>query len=1134
MDKKLKDMRYRLFFLLLSLLCVGQAVCQDMIPIPYSFGFEDGSEINNWVLNSTKQGNDTTFDRWMTGNLESYEGHKSLYISCDTGKTVKYGTRPNIAVTYRRLEFPIPAGQTGHYDVSFNWKGMGVEGQTGLWVCVLGGRDSVSIPDKGVLPAWVKASARLPMLVGQTKWNQASFNLDIISGREVKIAFIWQNMNTDPDAFQPWGGCVDNIQITSRNCFKPYELGVDAVCDTIHVSWKGTSENYELEWRQRGGKMWRKMKVKSSSVSQTTVADIVGVEEGAYDVRVRGICATDTSAYVYDNTAVVFCPEKHCINYVDLSSPQTRCEVGQAGSANFTVSGAVDYGPDDKYSRHTVCWTQDQYDPRTKNQLRTIPEGEFASVRLGNWNNGGEAEAISYEYTVDSAAASILLLKYAVVLEDPGHEKEQQPAFKLEILAPDGSLVDNDCGEVHFEADINRPGWHPVGDELVWKDWTTVGYNLGKYDGQTLTIRLTTQDCTMTAHYGYAYFTLGCTKGQITGNSCGDEPFISLSAPEGFRYSWYNMDKPEFSSEERTIEVPSNDITTYYCDCTFDEPGMEMCVFTLNTLLFPRFPKADFDVEFEYSDCQGRVKLNNRSAVVTRIDGVETVLEDEACQTFYWDIDNSAWNEDEPHIVTSEVSPSFAIPDFATRIPVSLIAGIAGDKCQDDTLYYIDVPQIGVNRDTVRMDTCPGNPVLWGSDKNSQLLMKSGTYYDSLKNRYGCDSIMVLELNVWPQPEDSLVYDTICFGDVYEWDGVRYTEANYPTKGHELWTENGHGCDSVVKLFLHVHPEVRFEVRKKDPGNVPGSGVIEIVPDETLTGWSYAVNGVPGGELTGLDGGEYLIEVYNEYGCKGDTVVQLYAEPLDVVVGAVEDVCFGDREVTVPYVVNSGAAERYSVDYNQAAHKAMFVDVDSAELEADRVLLTVPDGCAPGVYAATVAFYDVMGGERVFPIDFAVRYDSAIVVQKWNDVLALLDSAGNGGYSFSQYQWYRNDVPIGGATSSYYYVEGEDLSADDSYYVVVRRRSDGVELSTCPIVPEVRSGFAPTISVSRQQGASRCVVVADGGEEFVVDVYTSVGQWVSRWVSTGGRAEVELLRQGGVYVLRVYSEGFEVVRKVVI
>jgi hypothetical protein len=68
---------------------------------------------------------------------------------------------------------------------------------------------------------------------------------------------------------------------------------------------------------------------------------------------------------------------------------------------------------------------------------------------LGNWNADGEAESMTYAFTVDSAQQGILLIKYAVVLEEPGTSCGD-PGFKMVVLDSLGNEVDEICGKADF------------------------------------------------------------------------------------------------------------------------------------------------------------------------------------------------------------------------------------------------------------------------------------------------------------------------------------------------------------------------------------------------------------------------------------------------------------------------------------------------------------------------------------------------------------------------------------------------------------------------------------------------------------------------------------------------------------
>lgn len=201
---------------------------------------------------------------------------------------------------------------------------------------------------------------------------------------------------------------------------------------------------------------------------------------------------------------------------------------------------------------------------------------------------------------VDTAESSVLLLKYMPVLEAPDHDPEENPRMKLEVFINDSISVET-CAEADFNADdvviighglkpeAEAEGWHitpyhgaaGMNTDVVWKEWTTVGVNLNKpqYEGRTMTIRLTTLDCTRGLHFGYVYFTLDCTEGKLMMQQNGAD--YEFTAPEGFVYRWYrvsdngshNVKKvvPEnkILSREQSFTIHADDGETYAVDCMF-------------------------------------------------------------------------------------------------------------------------------------------------------------------------------------------------------------------------------------------------------------------------------------------------------------------------------------------------------------------------------------------------------------------------------------------------------------------------------------------------------------------------------------------------------------------------------------
>ena len=385
------------------------------------------------------------------------------------------------------------------------------------------------------------------------------------------LIFVWRSPNAWEKYVVPEPMWVDNNQITSSDCRKPTDLDVVGMCDTLKVSWKGTGvDAFHFEYRPAGSLKWR-----GKTITKEHNIVISDLKEGAYDVRVRGITGKDTSAWVTYNGAICYCPDRHCINFVELDRPGVICEIGEASNplkgrphieptlVGSNNAGPIDYGSNSKHSRHTIHWKQNEFDPRIGGTLlRTVPKDALASMRLGNWQGGGEAEGVMFDYTVDTTDASILLLRYAVVLEAPNHGPTQDPYFKLEILDYSGDPVSGKCGTFDFTPTRDKDAWNRSGD-YVWRDWTSIGVNLTPYHGQTIQLHLITQDCCMSKHFGYAYFTLDCAHAEISTESCSSSPYMEMVAPEGFDYIWTrDDDRDEVVGNERTLRVDIGDTHT--------------------------------------------------------------------------------------------------------------------------------------------------------------------------------------------------------------------------------------------------------------------------------------------------------------------------------------------------------------------------------------------------------------------------------------------------------------------------------------------------------------------------------------------------------------------------------------------
>ena len=251
-----------------------------------------------------------------------------------------------------------------------------------------------------------------------------------------------------------------------------------------------------------------------------------------------------------------------CPDFTDLTSSNVTCQYGMFGDP-FQFTGIA-------FGRHTVI-TQQGSDPNTGYQLPFLPPGENRVVKLGNEQVGAEAEAVTYQFTVDPDRA-ILLLKFAVVFEDPGHPFPDQPRFVVRVLNSVGQLVES-CAEYDVTAAGDIPGFYTSGRRVRWRPWTNVGIDLSDYAGQQVRVQFVTYDCAWYGHSGYAYFTASCISNKLALNGC-DGSQVTLVAPSGFEsYQWDNGSTSTTATYTINGTTSANCLITSVTDCQFTLSG---------------------------------------------------------------------------------------------------------------------------------------------------------------------------------------------------------------------------------------------------------------------------------------------------------------------------------------------------------------------------------------------------------------------------------------------------------------------------------------------------------------------------------------------------------------------------------
>lgn len=190
------------------------------------------------------------------------------------------------------------------------------------------------------------------------------------------------------------------------------------------------------------------------------------------------------------------------------------------------------------------------------------PNGSGYSMRLGNDEAGGQAEGISYEFTIPPNQNNYsLIYHYAVVFQDPNHQIFQQPRLELEITNVTDNQVIHCSSFIFIPHGSILPGFFisPVQRDTtnIWcKDWSAVSINLNGNAGKTIRLFFKTADCTFIRHFGYAYIDVNteCSSEFVGDVYCPQDTAIQITAPWGYQnYTWYNNGFSQKLGSDQTL-----------------------------------------------------------------------------------------------------------------------------------------------------------------------------------------------------------------------------------------------------------------------------------------------------------------------------------------------------------------------------------------------------------------------------------------------------------------------------------------------------------------------------------------------------------------------------------------------------
>ncbi len=309
---------------------------------------------------------------------------------------------------------------------------------------------------------------------------------------------------------------------------------------------------------------------------------------------------------------------------------------------------------------------------------RVSPYGGKHSVMLGDSDFIGSGVAMLSKTFFVTPSNDNLTYQYAVFLQNPAHSYWEQPFFQVTVLDDLGDTIPN-CGVNNI---ISGPGIHGFDSvnygrfggpsKTYYRPWTMVMVPLKNYIGKCVTLIFELGDCSLGAHFGYAYIDASCSPLRIESSSptfCGQK-IISLTAPPGASsYTWNGPTGGILGSN--TLQTIKIDSAGTYTVIMVPSTGMA-CSDTLSITVskgIGPIPVPGFHAD---SVCAGQATAFVNTSVPISGAGVN----------FYWDFYNNGNYEDS----TTNPSWTYSSPGIYT---VKLHETDNG--CGADTLISVEV-----------------------------------------------------------------------------------------------------------------------------------------------------------------------------------------------------------------------------------------------------------------------------------------------------------------------------------------------------------------------------------------------------------------------------------------------------------
>lgn len=460
---------------------------------------------------------------------------------------------------------------------------------------------------------------------------------------------------------------------------------------------------------------------------------------------------------------------------------------------------------------------------------------------------------------------------------------------------------------------------------------------------------------------------------------------------------------------------------------------------------------------------------------------------------------------------------------------------------------------------TMNVSICQGDTFAYEGGRH----MQQGTYVDTLQNFLGCDSVVTVNLTVYPV-FDTTIVAAICASERYTLNGFSADS----TGEYVQYLSTIHGCDSIVRLSLTVHAEYDTTI------------VARICRGET-----YDLNG-----FNETDAGDYTLNLKSQYGCDSIVRLQLGVDSVPTVF-YYDTICQGDIYTwrTLSYtpmhdtlcwdkescdttscgyilhelhlVVHPQLRIRWQEQSYTLCHNAERPDIYYTVLAGSPATFSLtmedtvshrratwsnrpisqgislpllPDTLYPGYYRLSIVVQDSFCSPAEVTMRVEINYVAdSLITQRWGDLLAVRKTAYDRYGGFTAYQWYRDGMRMDGETATTLYQPTTGLDGH-TYQVEVTRQTDGVTLISCPFTPTPQPSTI-TLIVTPSALAPQAPMRIRSSQAGSLYIYNREGAAVRHMQIPDGDTQINAPAASGIYLLQLTtSSGEQHVQKLLV